>query len=146
MSENQVDFTSPVVKYKEVASKDIEVRGNDAYSIYGLGYDVLFASGKAEIRNEAKAPLSEIGASIAEHYAQGKVRIYGYTDAVGSAADNQELSMQRAEAVKNYLAQNCNIAGSRISTAGEGETQPVAANDNAKGRQQNRRVRIVAMK
>ncbi|MBC7554591.1 MAG: OmpA family protein [Taibaiella sp.] len=143
---DKVDFTSPIVKYDEISSADIDVRGNEMYSIYGLGEDVLFTTGKADVRPEAKIPLEQVCASLAAHYPNGNIRVYGYTDATGTAGDNKELSAQRAMAVKNYLVNNCNIADSRISTVAEGEATPVASNENAKGRQQNRRVRIVAMK
>jgi outer membrane protein OmpA-like peptidoglycan-associated protein len=143
---DKVDFGSPIVKYNEITSKDVDVRGNEQYSIYGMGEEVLFATGQADIKSDAKACLGEVCSSISQHYPNANIRVYGYTDATGTAGDNKELSKQRAEAVKNYLVSNCGVAGDKIATVAEGESKPAATNANEEGRQQNRRVRIVAMK
>lgn len=142
---DKVDFTSPIVKYKEVTSKYVDVRSTTTYSIYAVDEAVLFASGKSDIQPDAKASLGEVCTSIAQHYPEGNIRVYGYADSVGTSADNKQLSMQRAEAVKSYLMSNCNLPAEKVSVVAEGENKPVASNDDAKGRQQNRRVRIVAM-
>ncbi len=142
---DKVDFTSPIVKYKEITSKYVDVRGSDAYSIYGVGEEVLFSSGKADILPDAKACLGEVCSSIGQHYPSANIRVYGYTDSKGSSADNKALSMQRAVAVRNYLVSNCNIPADNVVAVAEGESRPVATNDNAQGRQENRRVQIVAM-
>ena len=141
-----VDWNSPVVQYDEVKSKDVDVRGNDRFTIYGLGENVLFESGKADIKKSATPNLTQVAASINQRYAGGKVKVYGYTDDKGSDAANQALSRQRAEAVMSWLTTAGNISADRIVMYAEGEGRPVASNDNAAGRQQNRRVEIVAMK
>ena len=71
------------------------------------------------------------------------MRVYGFTDAQGSAGYNKELAQQRADAVKSWLSSNGIDAG-RISVNAIGEGQPVATNNTEAGRQQNRRVEIVA--
>ena len=142
----KVDWNSPVVQYDEMKSKDVSVRGNDQYGIYGLGENVLFESGKADIKKSAEANMKQVAASINQRYAGGKVKVYGYTDDKGDDDANKGLSRQRAEAVKNWLSGNGNISADRIVMYAEGEDRPVASNDNAAGRQQNRRVEIVAMK
>ena len=142
----RVDWNSPVLKYDEVKSADVNIRGNDQYGIYGLGENVLFETGKAEIRAAAMDNLTQVAASINQRYTDGKVKVYGYTDATGAADANQALSQQRADAVKNYLSAKGNIAADRITMYAEGEARPVASNENAAGREQNRRVEIVAMK
>jgi outer membrane protein OmpA-like peptidoglycan-associated protein len=68
--------------------------------------------------------------------------IEGNTDSVGSEAYNQGFWERRAEAVKDYLAQQ-GIPEAAMTTAGFGKTQPIASNTTAKGRQQNRRVELV---
>lgn len=143
---DKVDFTSPIVKYKEITSKYVDVRGGDMYTIYSIGDAVLFASGKADLLPDAKSSLDQVCGSIGQHYPGGGIRVYGYTDSVGAAADNKTLSMQRAVAVRNYLVSSCNIPADKITAVAEGENKPTASNDDAQGRQQNRRVRIVAMK
>jgi len=141
-----VDWNSPVVQYEEVKSKDVDVRGNDQYTIYGLGENVLFESGKADIKKSATANLTQVAASINQRYAGGKVKVYGYTDDKGSDEANKALSRQRAEAVMSWLTTYGNISPDRVVMFAEGEERPVAPNDNASGRQQNRRVEVVAMK
>jgi OOP family OmpA-OmpF porin len=65
----------------------------------------------------------------------------GHTDSIGSDAYNQKLSERRAAAVKDYLVSK-GIPASKITTIGKGESQPVATNKTAEGRQKNRRVDI----
>ena len=74
-----------------------------------------------------------------------KVRISGYTDSTGPEAYNMKLSQRRADAVAAYLADN-GIATDRISTKAFGEADPVASNETAAGRQQNRRAVVVTYK
>ncbi len=142
---DSVDFTSPIVKYKEVTSKEIDVRGNERYTIYGMSDEVLFSSGKAHIREEAKPYLNQVCVSVKSHYNAPDVRVYGYADATGDAAANKELSAQRAMAVKDYIVRTANIAADNIEIVAKGESEPAATNATAEGRQQNRRVRVVAM-
>jgi len=141
---SRVDFNAPAVHYAEVTDKNINVRGNNEYGIYGIGENILFDEGKSTIRSSAVANLKQIVASVDKRYNGGNIRVYGYTDAVGSAGYNKELAEQRAQAVRSWLASNGNIAESRISVHPIGEAQPVATNSTKAGRQQNRRVEIVA--
>lgn len=140
---NGVDFNAPAATYDEITDKNINVRGNDRYGIYGLGENVLFDEGKATIRPDAEANLKQIVSSVEKRYNGGDVRVYGFTDAQGSAGYNKELAQQRAEAVKGWLQSN-GVEANRISVAAIGEAQPVATNATEEGRQQNRRVEIVA--
>ena len=138
-----VDFNAPAVKYDEITDRNIDVRGNDTYGIYGLGENVLFDEGKATIRPDAEANLKQIISSIDKRYNAGPVRVYGFTDAKGGAGANKELAQQRADAVKAWLSSH-GIEAGRISENAVGEEQPVATNSTDAGRQQNRRVEIVA--
>lgn len=140
---DSVDFNAPAVNYEEITDKNINVRGNSNYGIYGLGENILFDEGKAEIRSDAQANLKQIAGSIGKRYNGGEVRIYGFTDAQGTAAANKELAQQRADAVKGWLQSNGMDAG-HLSVNAIGEAQPVATNSTEAGRQQNRRVEIVA--
>jgi outer membrane protein OmpA-like peptidoglycan-associated protein len=140
---NGVDFDAPGVNYEEITDKNINVRGNSSYGIYGLGENILFDEGKATLRTEAEANLKQIVGSIGKRYNGGDVRVYGFTDAQGSAGANKELAQQRADAVKGWLQSNGMDAG-HISVNAIGEAQPVASNNTEAGRQQNRRVEIVA--
>lgn len=138
-----IDFNAPAVKYDEITNDDIEVRGNNEYSIYGIGENILFDEGKATLRPDAEANLKQISGSIGQRYNGGEVRVFGFTDAQGTAGNNKELAQQRADAVKAWM-QNNGLASDRISVHAIGEGQPVATNNTEAGRQQNRRVEIVA--
>ncbi|PJJ48690.1 OmpA family protein [Hymenobacter chitinivorans] len=130
------------VKYPEVNLPDVTVRGNDEYSVYGVEETVLFDTDKAEIKAGASKALEQISASIGQRYATGPVYIMGFADSRGDKSYNRELSEKRANAVKTWLSQNGKIDASRVSIEPMGESQPVASNATAEGRQQNRRVEI----
>lgn len=141
---DDVDFNAPATRYDEVTNKNVDVRGNNNYGIYGINENILFDEGKSTIRSSAEADLRQVAASINKRYNGGEVRVYGHTDAVGSAGSNKELAEQRAEAVRNWLVKNGNITETHITLHPVGESQPVASNATEAGRQQNRRVEIVA--
>ena len=92
-------------------------------------------------------PVLENVAKVLNRYEKTKLSIEGHTDSVGDASYNRQLSMQRANSVANYLQGN-NVEANRLQTLGMGEGQPIASNDNAQGRQENRRVelRVIPMK
>ena len=103
--------------------------------------DVLFDTGKSTLRPIAREKLAKIS-GIVLAYPDLRLAIEGNTDSVGSDAMNQQLSEQRAGSVRDYLAQE-NIPAASMTSQGFGKTQPVASNDTAEGRQQNRRVELV---
>lgn len=103
--------------------------------------DVLFDTGRSELNPGAARALDQLATFLREHPAR-TVEIEGYTDSVGSDQTNQTLSERRANAVKNALMDR-GIVSNRISARGFGPASPVASNNNAAGRQQNRRVEIV---
>ncbi len=103
--------------------------------------DVLFDTGKSTLRPEAREKLAKIS-GIVLAYPDLRLAIEGNTDSVGSDAMNQTLSEQRAASVRDYLVKE-NIPAASMTSQGFGETQPVASNDTAEGRQQNRRVEMV---
>lgn len=103
--------------------------------------DVLFDTGKSDLKSTARERLAKV-AGILIAYPDIHVEIDGYTDSTGSLEFNERLSQQRAEAVRSYLAsQGVNLA--TITTQGFGPSQPIASNETASGRQQNRRVELV---
>lgn len=103
--------------------------------------DVLFDTGKSSLRPLAREKLAKVAGIVSGHPGL-KLAVEGHTDSVGGDQYNQKLSEQRGTAVGDYLTQQGMPAGS-ITTKGFGETQPVASNDTAKGRQENRRVELV---
>src|SRR3954470_15909420 len=96
-----IDFNAPMAKYDEITDKNISVRGSENYAIYGLGENILFDEGKNTIRTNAAQNLKQIAGSIDKRFKGASVRVYGYTDSVGSKGYNKELAEQRAEAVRN---------------------------------------------
>lgn len=116
-----------------------------------LPADVLFDFDKADIRSDAVIALSE-AARILREQAKGKVRIEGHTDAKGSKSYNQKLSVERAESVKQWLAEKEGLGDMKFEVKGFGAGKPVAPNtlddgsDNPEGRQLNRRVALVFKK
>ncbi|HET7209748.1 MAG TPA: OmpA family protein [Terriglobales bacterium] len=103
--------------------------------------DVLFDTGKQALRPAAREKLAKIS-GILLSYPGLKLGIEGNTDSVGSDVYNQGLSERRAESVRGYLAEQ-GIPAASMTATGFGKTQPIASNDTAKGRQQNRRVELV---
>jgi len=143
---DDIDQNAPPTGYDEIKDKNVSVRGNDNYGIYSLGEDILFDKGKSTIRTSAAQNLRQIAASINKRFKGGDVRVYGYTDSVGSTNNNKQLAEQRAAAVRSWLAVNGNIDSSHISLNPIGEGRPIASNSTEHGRQQNRRVEIIARK
>jgi outer membrane protein OmpA-like peptidoglycan-associated protein len=103
--------------------------------------DVLFDTGKYNLRMPAQLGLAKLSGIVLSHPGL-KLAIEGYTDTTGTAAFNQTLSEQRANAVRDYLVQQGLDAGT-VTAQGFGPANPVASNDTREGRQQNRRVEII---
>jgi outer membrane protein OmpA-like peptidoglycan-associated protein len=103
--------------------------------------DVLFDTAQHTLKPGAREKLSKVSGILLAHPGLN-LEIEGHTDSVGTDAYNQSLSERRAESVKGYLAQQ-GIPSSTIKTRGFGEVSPVASNDSAAGRQQNRRVELI---
>ena len=103
--------------------------------------DVLFDTGSANLKAGAREKLARVSGILASQVGL-RLEVEGHTDSVGSDASNQSLSERRAESVRVYLVDN-KIMPATVGTAGFGESKPVATNDTASGRQQNRRVELV---
>ena len=103
--------------------------------------DVLFDTAKFSLRPEAREKLAKVAGIVSGHPGL-RLDVEGHTDNVGGDDYNQNLSEQRGSSVRDYLTQQGMQQGS-VSTRGFGKTQPIATNDTAAGRQQNRRVELV---
>ena len=103
---------------------------------------VLFTSGQSALLPGAMAKLDEVGNALLKNNRESNIVVEGHTDSQGRASDNQDLSLARAQAVRDYLASR-GIAQDRISAQGLGSTRPVATNKTPEGRADNRRVEIV---
>ena len=105
--------------------------------------DVMFNFDSAVIKPGAYSEIDRV-AGILNKYPRTRIRIEGHTDNKGTETYNQSLSERRAENVKNALVVRT-VDPARLETIGLGETQPIAGNETAAGRQMNRRVRIVVI-
>ena len=115
---------------------------NCGEEVITLSGDALFDFNKSTISPDAAATLDQIAADkLSTPGSYSSIEIVGHTDSVGSDAYNQGLSERRADSVASYLASK-GLDRSKMTTSGMGESQPVATNETAEGRQQNRRVVI----
>jgi outer membrane protein OmpA-like peptidoglycan-associated protein len=122
---------------QEIAKVKEESRG----VVITLSGSVLFATGKSDLLPIAKEKLDQVAKALV---GQGfkAIIVQGYTDSRGSATDNQTLSLKRAQSVREYLVTQ-SIPPDKITAEGQGASNPVAPNDTADGRAENRRVEIV---
>jgi len=118
----------------------LKAKPTDRGLVLTLG-DVLFATGQADLKPGAASNLNQLVSFLGKYPAR-TVAIEGHTDSVGSDDYNVGLSQQRADAVRSHLVRQGVQAG-RITTLGAGKGSPVASNDTAAGRQQNRRVEVI---
>lgn len=102
---------------------------------------VQFGSGKAVVRPTSYPDIERI-AVLAKQYPSSQLQLDGYTDSTGSAAVNQRLSKERADAVKAVLVDHFGVDAARVTTEGRGEANPIADNTTSEGRAQNRRVEV----
>jgi outer membrane protein OmpA-like peptidoglycan-associated protein len=126
---------------KEVPNAEVIHNPGDEGIIVNFKSNVLFATDKYALTAASKKTVNDL-ITILGKYPDTDLKVEGHTDSQGSEAYNQTLSEKRAKSVADYLKAN-NIAASRLTTIGYGETQPVASNDTDEGRAQNRRVTFV---
>ncbi len=103
--------------------------------------DVLFDTAKYSLRPLAREKLAKVAGIVSGHPGL-KLDVEGHTDSVGGDEYNQQLSEQRGGSVRDFLIEE-GMSASSVTSRGFGKTQPVATNDTAEGRQQNRRVELV---
>jgi outer membrane protein OmpA-like peptidoglycan-associated protein len=103
--------------------------------------DVLFDSGKYTLRPAAREKLAKLAGIVLGHPGL-RLAAEGHTDSTGSTEFNQKLSVKRAEAVAEYLSSQ-GVPRDSLNSSGFGDTNPIASNDTAAGRQKNRRVELI---
>jgi OOP family OmpA-OmpF porin len=102
---------------------------------------IRFETASAELNKESLALLDHL-IEVVQRCREATIEVAGHTDSQGSPESNLDLSKRRAEAVTSYISQ-AGVDTSRITSAGYGETKPVASNDTPEGRAQNRRIEFV---
>jgi outer membrane protein OmpA-like peptidoglycan-associated protein len=124
----------------EQFNRVLDTRDTPRGLVVNMG-DVLFDTGKFNLRPEAREKLAKLSGIVLAHSGLN-LEIEGHTDSTGSDELNQKLSQQRADAVRGYLVEQ-GLADGSVTAQGFGKSMPVADNDTAAGRQKNRRVEII---
>lgn len=120
---------------------DLQARETERGWILTLGSDLMFDIGQARLKPGGRRAIANL-ARFMQQYPERKIVIEGFTDSSGTPQTNQRLSERRAVAVRQVLVHE-GIEPSRIAARGLGASYPVASNDDAGGRQLNRRVEIL---
>jgi len=120
----------------------MQLRETDRGVVVTLG-DVLFATGESDLKDAATQNVTDVVDLLAAE-PDKRIRIEGHTDSSGDAGFNQRLSEQRAQSVRDALVM-AGVSADRISVVGLGEDFPIASNESAAGRSQNRRVDVILL-
>jgi outer membrane protein OmpA-like peptidoglycan-associated protein len=134
------DLEARLKDARDTIAKIAAVKDDSRGMVITLQGEVLFATGKSDLKPAAMAKLDQIADAL-----RGKEQpmvVYGYTDNVGTYDNNIALSQKRAQAVRDYLVTK-GIPNDLITAQGKGPDNPVAENTSVDGRAQNRRVEIV---
>jgi outer membrane protein OmpA-like peptidoglycan-associated protein len=134
------DLEAKLKDARDTIAKIAAVKDDDRGMVITLQGEVLFKTGKWDLKPGAMAKLDQIADAL-----RGKEQpmvVYGFTDNVGAVDMNMDLSQKRAQSVRDYLASK-GIPGDLITAEGKGPSAPVAENTSVEGRAQNRRVEIV---
>jgi outer membrane protein OmpA-like peptidoglycan-associated protein len=126
---------------RDLGDDRITITNTGQQLIVTMPQDVLFATDSAALRPDLQSDIRALGRSLLQ-YPNTSVQVIGHTDNTGSAAYNQDLSERRARSVAAVLFQE-GVSGTRVTSIGRGEAQPIASNQTPEGRQQNRRVEFV---
>ena len=134
---------------QEIADKQVRLEMAEKGLVITFVADVLFDSGKANIRPESYPALDKVSRVLIENVPENDIGVEGHTDnepiKFSGWKSNWELSTGRALSVLHYLVDNKGISPQRLAAIGYGEHKPVASNDTKEGRQLNRRVEIIIL-
>jgi outer membrane protein OmpA-like peptidoglycan-associated protein len=123
---------------QRIAAVKQESRG----MVITLSGAVLFPSAQASLLPGAMVKLNEVADALTKSNPESRIVVEGHTDSQGKIDFNQDLSVRRAQSVREYLVSR-GMAGDRITAEGLGSSRPIAPNNNAEGRANNRRVEII---
>jgi outer membrane protein OmpA-like peptidoglycan-associated protein len=125
----------------EDQSGDERREDTNADVTFALQAEVLFSKDSAKLSAEAKARIATIAEEIKKQHAT-RIRVFGFTDNLGTSAHGDVLSKQRANAVQAVLDQDLNDPNITFEVRGYGEQYPIADNSTEAGRKKNRRVEV----
>ena len=128
-------------KLEALRSKTINVYKDARGTILSMS-DILFETGKADLKQELKLNLAEIAAILKSLLNDSNIEVEGHTDDRGSDELNQKLSEHRALAVMNYLVER-GVDKGKLKSVGYGKSRPVADNATDEGKAKNRRVELI---
>ena len=138
----EADLASQQVTSLTRQLENLQLRQTESGVVVTLG-DVLFSSGQTSLVEGGLSSLEEV-VDLLQTEPGKKIRVEGHTDSSGEAVANQELSQQRADAVRQALIE-LGIAEGRITAIGMGQDFPIATNEDATGRARNRRVDVILL-
>lgn len=153
-AQSQLHKTNAQLEQERQARMAAEARAKDAFSrLAGVKEDargtiitlpgaVLFATGKSELKPAARSRLDEVAHALSGQPMERKMVIEGHTDSTGTPERNQQLSQERADAVRSYLVSK-GVSSENLTAEGMGQENPIADNATPDGRATNRRVEIV---
>lgn len=125
---------------QQLQGTGVEVQRQDNNIILTMPDAITFDFGRADVKPQFYGVLNNL-ANTLNQFPETRIQIAGHTDSVGSDASNLQLSQQRANNVRAYLA-SVGVAAQRMQAVGYGETRPIADNGTPAGQAMNRRVEI----
>jgi outer membrane protein OmpA-like peptidoglycan-associated protein len=134
------DLEAKLKDARDTIAKIAQVKDDSRGMVITLQGEVLFQTGKWDLKAGAMAKLDEIAQALIGK--EQPMVVYGFTDNVGTPDRNMDLSQKRAQSVRDYLVTK-GIPADLITAQGKGQNDPIAGNDSVEGRAQNRRVEIV---
>ena len=137
------DGRNLVAKLKKKNLKGVTIKRDKRGIVLRFG-DILFDYKRFDLKPEARRRMAKI-AGILKKYKKYDIRVEGHTDNVGDQRYNLRLSKKRAASVARFFTRRMGIRGNRLSWIGYGKKRPIAPNDSAAGRRQNRRVEIIIL-
>ncbi|RPJ87403.1 MAG: hypothetical protein EHM18_01305 [Acidobacteria bacterium] len=137
----QVEQTRTREQLREALSQIVETRETAEGLVVNLP-DILFEFDSASLKPQAREVLQKVAQTLGSAV-RYRLTVEGHTDSVGRPEYNRELSQARAQSVREFLVQSGLDSGLIVEVRGVGENEPIASNDSAEGRQQNRRVEIL---
>lgn len=136
---NRMDEQAKEIE-QEIPGAEVERVGEGINVTFDESSGVYFDTNKFDINARSRETLNKL-AAIFKEYPDTNILVEGHTDSTGSASYNLTLSMNRAQAVTNYLVNN-GVAKNRLETKWYGQTQPKYDNNTVEGRAKNRRVEL----